>query len=150
MITFFSRDQLTHHAEQQLATFDSEVRALIGPDFPWPIRQRDWELLKIMQEVEAGKPFHRVLDTGSYNTYLPLWLAQRSQEVIASDLLGLRWRKNILRRLGILPAKPTEPPYSTWSRALKTAVANVSLRTVAVSARVSPVEKGDEPRHFSP
>jgi SAM-dependent methyltransferase len=134
MITFYSRDQLTPSAEQQLAAFDQEIRPLVGPNYPWPLRQRDWELLRVMQAVEALAPLGKVLDTGSYNTYFPLWLAKRAREVIASDLLFLRWRRNLLRRVGILPAKATEPPYSTWSSALKKSPAKIALKTVDLTA----------------
>ena len=106
---------------------------MIGPGYRWPIRMRDWELWRTMDAVERRGKLGCVLDTGSYNTFLPLWLARRAGSVIASDLLGRRWRRNFWRRIGILPRKPTEPPFGAWKRALTGGAPNLGLQTVNLS-----------------
>lgn len=131
VIKFFTRDKLTADVDRRLRAYDDEVRSLIGNGYRWPIRMRDWELWETMDAFErhAGSR-DLVLDTGSFNTFLPLWMGRRAGRVVASDLLWRRRRRNLLRRIGLLPRKPTEAPYSEWRRALARGGSNVELRSV--------------------
>jgi len=131
VIKFFTREQLTEEVDLRLRAYDDEIRKAVGDGYSWPIRMRDWELWETMDAFERHEgPKQLVLDTGSYNTYLPLWLARRSGRTIASDLLGRRRRTNILRRVGLLPTKTTEAPYGEWSKLMGNGAPNLDLRSI--------------------
>jgi SAM-dependent methyltransferase len=49
---------------------------------------------------------------------------------VVSDLYGARFRKSLLRAIGLAPVKTSEAPYFTWRAALQRAAPAVELRTV--------------------
>ncbi|HWA09349.1 MAG TPA: class I SAM-dependent methyltransferase [Opitutaceae bacterium] len=113
-MNFYRRSDLQPRELERLAQYDREILDLVGPDYPFPVRMRDWELLRVLDAM-AGLPANaRILDTGAFNTYLGLHLSRRHPQVTVSDLLRARARKSLLRRLGLAPRKPTEAGYFTW------------------------------------
>jgi SAM-dependent methyltransferase len=80
---------------------------------------RDWELYRILKALEGAEEDARILEIGSFNTYLAAYLAQRHRRVTASDVLGRRWRKSWLRQLGLYPPKPVEATYASWQRVMR-------------------------------
>lgn len=125
-MNFYRRSALTADVQATLDRYDAEVRAIVGPSIRTPLRMRDWELAKILEALDGLVPGARVLDIGSFNTYLAAWLARRGASVVASDLLFQRLTKNLLRRVRLAPRKPTEAFYFDWTRALRRAGAQVS------------------------
>ena len=117
---FFRRSALTPEALQVLEAYDRGVRSRLGPGHTHQVRMRDWELLQVLAAVSSLPAGARILDTGAFNTYSGLYLRQRHPDVTVSDLLPLRAWKSFLRRLSILPAKPTEIGYADWIRAMRT------------------------------
>lgn len=119
-MNFYQRSDVTPEDHRLLAHYDREVLQLLGdPRYPYPVRMRDWELCRVLQAM-AGTPDNaRILDTGSFNTYLGLYLSRIHARVTVSDLLGARALKSGLRRIGLAPAKPTEAPYGLWRRAMR-------------------------------
>jgi SAM-dependent methyltransferase len=113
-MNFFRRSELTSDVDAVLKRYDDTIRGFVGADYPHPIRMRDWELARILAAVAPVPVGSSILDTGSYNTYLPLALAAAGYRMTASDLLWSRALKCIERRLGLAPAKPTEAPFLTW------------------------------------
>lgn len=116
---FFRRRALTPDALQALAGYDREIKGLLGPSHSHQVRMRDWELLRVLDAAATLPTPARILDTGAFNTYLGLYLRQRHPDVTVSDLLSLRAWKSFLRRLSLLPAKPTEVGYWTWVQAMR-------------------------------
>ena len=102
-MNFHRRSDLTPAAHAMLAQYDEVVRRLVGPDFPYPIRMREWELWRILIALESAQPEDRILDVGAFNTYLGAYLAQRFPLVTVSDLLSQRCLKSLLRRLHLAP-----------------------------------------------
>jgi SAM-dependent methyltransferase len=95
---------------------------------------RDWELARVLEAVRSVPVGSSILDTGSYNTYLPLALASSGYRVTASDLIWRRLVKSFERRLGLAPAKATEAPYFEWLGVYKRAgvpVRNLNLTRLA-------------------
>jgi SAM-dependent methyltransferase len=123
---FFRRAEIDGAMLAELSRYDDFVRAAVGPDYRWPLRQRDWELAKVIRAVPPGS--RRVLETGGFNTFLGLWLARDATEVVVSDLYFRRWSKSMLRRVGIAPAKASEAPFARWWRANRRP--GVTLRSV--------------------
>jgi SAM-dependent methyltransferase len=80
---------------------------------------RDWELCQVLQAIAERPPTDRILDTGSFNTYLALYLSKDFGDVTASDLLGHRLRKSLARALHFAPAKSTEAPYFAWTKLMR-------------------------------
>jgi SAM-dependent methyltransferase len=113
-MNFFRRDELTPDVSDVLARYDATVRRFVGPGYPHPIRMRDWELARVLGAVRSVPVGSSILDTGSFNTYLPLALAAAGYRLTASDLVWRRMLKSAERRLGLAPTKATEAPYSTW------------------------------------
>jgi SAM-dependent methyltransferase len=113
-MNFFRRSELTPDVADVLKRYDETVRGSVGAGYPHPIRMRDWELARILEAIRPVPVGSSILDTGSFNTYLPLALAASGYRMTASDLLWRRAAKCIERRLGLSPAKPTEAPFFTW------------------------------------
>jgi SAM-dependent methyltransferase len=118
-MNFYQRSDLTTADERLLAAYDQEILQLLGPDYPFPVRMRDWELCRVLQATAGLGRGARILDTGAFNTYLGLHLARTQAQVTVSDLLWARALKSTLRRLGLAPAKPTEAGFLTWYRAMR-------------------------------
>jgi SAM-dependent methyltransferase len=113
-MNFFRRSELTSDVSDLLARYDETVRRFVGADYPHPIRMRDWELAKVLESIRQVPMGSSVLDTGSFNTYLPLALAAAGYRVTASDLIWRRMAKSAERRLGLAPAKAKEAPFFAW------------------------------------
>jgi SAM-dependent methyltransferase len=118
-MNFYRRSEFTPDDERLLADYDREILSLLGPDFAFPVRMRDWELRRVLESTARLSPGSRILDTGAFNTYLGLHLARTSAQVTVSDLLWARAVKSAMRRFGLAPAKPTEIGYLTWHRAMR-------------------------------
>jgi SAM-dependent methyltransferase len=119
LMQFFRRSALTPDALEFLAAYDRTIRGLLGPGHTHQVRMRDWELLRVLAAAASLPEGARILDTGAFNTYLGLYLRQRHPDVTVSDLLAMRAWKSFLRRLSLLPAKPTEVGYGAWIRAMR-------------------------------
>ncbi len=133
-MNFFRRNELTSDVSSLLTRYDETIRRFVGPNFPHPIRMRDWELARILESIRAVPMGSSVLDTGSFNTYLPLALAAAGYRVTASDLIWRRMVKNLERRLGLAPAKAHEAPFFAWRRVYRRAgvpVRNLNLTRLA-------------------
>jgi len=132
---FFERDELSGECDATLRGYDAFVRARVGENYPYPLRMRDWELWQVLQRLPApGARGGTVLDTGAFNTYLGLWLAERYERVVVSDVYGARLRKGVLRALGLLPRKPNEAPFWSWRRAMLRAAPGLDIRAVDLTA----------------
>ncbi|MDE3084009.1 MAG: class I SAM-dependent methyltransferase [Verrucomicrobiota bacterium] len=127
---FFEASELDDGFRARMAEYDRFIREKVGPDFAYPLRMRDWELDQVLQRLPQQPGDYILLETGSFNTYLGLWLARIGRRVVASDLFGERMKKSLLRQMGILPRKPTEAPFFAWMSAMKRAAENLELRTV--------------------
>jgi SAM-dependent methyltransferase len=113
-MNFFRRAELTSDVADLLARYDETVRRFVGAEYRHPIRMRDWELAKVLESIRAVPMGSSVLDTGSFNTYLPLALAAAGYRVTASDLIWRRMVKSAERRLGFAPSKAHEAPFFAW------------------------------------
>ena len=133
---FFRRGELTSICQAQLAHYDEIVAATVGPGYSYPLRMRDWELCQVLTAMAGADRDDRILDTGSFNTYLAVFLARQHTHVTASDLLGRRCCKSLLRRIGLAPRKPTEAFYFHWARVVKQA--GVALRSLDASRIACP------------
>ena len=131
---FFEASELDGAHAARMAAYDSHIRERVGPGFAYPLRMRDWELDQVLGRLPAAAGPYAMLDTGSFNTYLGLWLARIGQRVVVSDLFGARLRKSLLRQLRILPRKPTEAPYGAWRAAVRRAAPAIEIRTVDLTA----------------
>jgi SAM-dependent methyltransferase len=129
-MNFFEATELDDGFRARMAEYDDFIRRQVGANFNYPLRMRDWELDRVLQQLPTRAGDYVMLDTGSFNTYLGLWLARVSRRVIVSDLFGVRWKKSLLRRLGLLPRKPTEAPFFVWRAVIRRAAANVEIRTI--------------------
>ncbi len=118
-MNFYRRSEHTPELERTLAAYDQEIRQLLGANYAYPIRMRDWELGRVLAATAGLRKDARILDTGSFNTYLGLFLSRRHPAVTASDLLRQRAVKSALRKLSLAPFKPTEAPYLTWHRVMR-------------------------------
>jgi SAM-dependent methyltransferase len=133
-MNFYRRSELTSDVSRVLARYDETVRRFVGADYPHPIRMRDWELARVLESIRSVPVGSSVLDTGSFNTYLPLVLGAAGYRLTASDLIWKRMLKSLERRLGILPAKPTEAPFRAWLGVYRRAgvpVRNLNLTRLA-------------------
>ena len=127
---FFAATERDAACRALLGEYDRFVREKIGPAYAFPLRQRDWELYQILSRLPAGPGDFAILETGSFNTFLGVWLTRFASRLVVSDLYGARFRQSLLRALGLLPRKPSEAPYFTWRAALKRAAPSAELRTV--------------------
>ncbi len=136
---YFEAGELGDGFRARMAAYDAFVRERVGPGFSYPIRQRDWELDQVLQRLPAfpaasgTAPLGRVLDTGSFNTYLGLWLARLGSRVVVSDLTRARLQKSLMRRIGLLPLKPSEAPYFLWCRVMRRGAGNLEVRSLDVT-----------------
>lgn len=113
-MNYSRRSDLTAEVDATLARYDDTVRRFVGPTYPHPVRMRDWELARVLGAVRAVPVGSSILDTGSFNTYLPLALSSYGYRLTASDLMWQRLAKSAERRLRLAPAKPSEAPFFTW------------------------------------
>jgi hypothetical protein len=113
-MNYYRRSDLTPDVAKTLFRYDETVRKFVGADYRHPIRMRDWELARVLEAVRSVPVGSSILDTGSFNTYLPLVLASQGYRLTASDLMWSRLAKSAERRLGLAPGKATEAPYFTW------------------------------------
>jgi len=118
-MNFYRRSAFTVQDERLLAAYDQAVRGLLGANFAFPVRMRDWELSQVLQAMKGLPRDARILDTGAFNTYLGLFLSRTHPNVTVSDLLWARARKSALRRVGLAPIKPTEIGYLAWHRSMR-------------------------------
>jgi SAM-dependent methyltransferase len=133
-MNFFRRDELTPRVADTLARYDETIRRFVGADYPHPIRMRDWELARVLDSVRSVPMGSSILDTGSFNTYLPLALAAAGYRLTASDLVYKRLVKAVERKLGLAPPRPTEAPFFTWMKVYRQAgipVRNLNLARLA-------------------
>jgi SAM-dependent methyltransferase len=130
LMNYYRRSDLTHDVASTLARYDDTVRRFVGTDYRYPIRMRDWELARVLEAVRSVPVGSSILDTGSYNTFLPLALASQGYRLTASDLIWARMVKSFERRLGLAPKKATEAPFFEWMAVYKKAgvpVRNLNL-----------------------
>ena len=120
-MNYYRRSDLTPDVAKTLARYDETVRKFVGADYRHPIRMRDWELARVLEAVRGVPVGSSILDTGSFNTYLPLALASQGYRMTASDLMRSRLLKSAERRLGLAPRKATEAPYFDWTGVYKKA-----------------------------
>jgi SAM-dependent methyltransferase len=113
-MNYYRRSDLTTDVDSLLARYDETVRSYVGETYRHPIRMRDWELARVLEAVRSVPIGSSVLDTGSYNTYLPLALASSGYRLTASDLIWRRMVKSYERRLGLAPEKASEAPFFEW------------------------------------
>jgi SAM-dependent methyltransferase len=133
-MNFYRRSDLTADMASVLTRYDETIRRFVGPDYSHPIRMRDWELARVLGAMRSEPVGSSVLDTGSYNTYLPLALAASGYRLTASDLIWRRMVKSLERRLGLAPAKETEAPFFAWLGVYRRAgvpVRNLNLTRLA-------------------
>jgi len=129
-VIFFAATDRDAACRALLAEYDRFIREKVGPAYAYPLRQRDWELCQVLSRLPASPGNFSILETGSFNTFLGVWLSRLTPRVVISDLYGARFRKSLLRRLGLAPRKPGEAPYSTWRAAVQRAAPAAELRTV--------------------
>jgi SAM-dependent methyltransferase len=113
-MNYYRRSDLTADVAALLSRYDETVRNFVGPGYRHPVRMRDWELARVLEAVRSVRVGSSILDTGSYNTYLPLALADAGYRLTASDLIWRRMVKSFERRLGLAPPKATEAPFFEW------------------------------------
>jgi len=130
---FFEAGELDDGFRERVAAYDAFVHGKVGPGFRYPVRQRDWELDQVLQRLPARPIGGTALDTGSFNTYLGLWLARIAQRVVVSDLTRARLQKSLMRRIGLLPLKASEAPFFLWCRIMKRGAANLEVRSLDVT-----------------
>jgi SAM-dependent methyltransferase len=130
---FFEAGELDGGCRARMAAYDFFVRERVGARFAYPLRQRDWELDQVLQRLPSRPVDGTMLDTGSFNTYLGLWLARLAKRVVVADLYGARLRRSVMRRLGLLSAKATEAPFFAWYRAMRRGAHNIEIRSLDVT-----------------
>jgi SAM-dependent methyltransferase len=133
-MNYYRRSDLTADVAALLARYDETIRRFVGPDYRHPVRMRDWELARVLEAVKSVPVGSSILDTGSYNTYLPLALASGGYRLTASDLIWRRLVKSLERRFGLAPAKATEAPFFEWIGVYRRAgvpVRNLNLTKLA-------------------
>jgi SAM-dependent methyltransferase len=134
---FFEVGDLDDGCRARMAAYDFFVRERVGARFAYPVRMRDWELDQVLQRLPARPIEGAMLDTGSFNTYLGLWLARLATRVVVGDLYGARLKRSVMRRLGLLPPKATEAPFFAWYRAMKRGADNIEIRSLDVTRMTS-------------
>jgi len=118
-MNFFRRSELNDEADGLLAAYDREILGRVGADYPYPVRMRDWELYRVLRSLDGLPAETAILEAGSFNTYLGLYLARDHPRVVVSDLLWPRILKSLLRAVGAAPAKKTEAGYFAWRRIMR-------------------------------
>ncbi len=141
LMKYFTSSELTEDALATLRGYDEYVRARLPAGYRWNIRARDWELLQILRAAPANGL--AVLDTGSFNTFLGVWLAQGAASVHVTDLFGACLKSNVLRRLGLWKRRPHEAPFEKWRAAVRRASARIHLRSVDLTRIPFPDETFD-------
>jgi len=135
---YFRHTDLDDTLDVRLKAYDHFIQQFVPAGFKWPVRMRDWELDMVLTRLDKYHAGQRVLDTGSHNTYLGIWLSMRFDEVHVSDLLGHRKWKNWLRRLHILPRKVSEAPFGVWASTCVHASAKIHLKSVDLTCMPYP------------
>ncbi|HEY1793785.1 MAG TPA: class I SAM-dependent methyltransferase [Opitutaceae bacterium] len=133
-MNFYRRSELTGETAVALARYDEAVRRFVGPNYRHPLRMRDWELARVLEAVKGVPVGSSILDSGSFNTFLPIALAASGFRMTASDLIWRRMLKSAERRLGLAPAKATEAPFFEWMAVYRRAgvpVRNLNLTRLA-------------------
>lgn len=102
---FYKKSALDSENIRILEDYDSYIQQRISENYNYPTRMRDWELSQILLRFDKSQRYECLLDTGCFNTFLPVWLSQYASNVTASDLLYRLLYKNILRRAGLLKKK---------------------------------------------
>jgi SAM-dependent methyltransferase len=125
-VRYFASSELTETALAALREYDAEVLAKLPANYRWNIRSRDWELLPILRS--PLQPGTLALDTGSFNTFLGVWLAQFAGTVYVTDRYLHCLKSNIMRRLGLWKRRPLEAPFEQWRAAVRGAGSNIRLR----------------------
>jgi SAM-dependent methyltransferase len=133
---FFRRSELTTACQAQLTHYDEIVSDAVGSGYPYPLRMRDWELSQVLTAMDSAGRDDRILDTGSFNTYLGVYLARQHPRVTVSDLLGCRCVKSLMRKIGLAPRKPKEACYFKWMRTVKRA--GVAVRSLDLTQLACP------------
>ncbi len=113
-----------------LVGYDKVIKRLLPDNFPYPTRQRDWELYQVLRQIPLNNTKIKVLDTGSFNTFTGLWLATYTENPVVSDLLYQRLYKSVLRFTGLLPRKKNELFYLKWTSLLKKCAPNLSMENI--------------------
>ena len=113
-----------------LKDYEDFIYERFGREFQYPVRLRDWELYEVNRHLQPIDGYCRVLDTGSYNTYLGIWLTRIADQVVISDLIFKRAWKNILRRCRLLPRKPQEVAIESWYFNIKRASSKIQFRNI--------------------
>ena len=134
---FFEAGDLDDGCRARMAAYDGFVRERVGTRFTYPLRMRDWELDQVLQRLPTRPITGAMLDTGSFNTYLGLWLARLARRVVIGDLYAARLKRSVMRRLGLLPPKATEAPFFAWYRAMKRGADNIEIRSLDVTRLAS-------------
>jgi SAM-dependent methyltransferase len=118
-LNFHRATDLSPDDYRQLDAYDRDVLRLLGGDFPFPVRMRDWEIRRVLEATADLPRDSRVLEAGSFNTYLGLHLSRIHPRIIVSDLLWQRALKSLARRLRLAPQKKTEAGFLVWYRAMR-------------------------------
>ena len=127
---YFEHSDLSSENLALLEEYDAFIHEKVGLDYPYPIRMRDWELFETLKQLAPRSGHCTVLDTGSFNTYLGIWLSEIADEVVVSDLLIRRLWISLLRRVRIYPVKRTEAAFERWFSSVKRASPKIRLRNV--------------------
>jgi SAM-dependent methyltransferase len=130
-MNFFCRAELTPRVSEALARYDETIRRFVGKDYPHSLRTRDWELSRALDASRSVPIGSSVLDTGSYDSYLPLALAAGGYRTTASDLTWRHFVKGIGQKVGLAPSRPNHAPFSKWMGVYRKA--GVHVRNLDVS-----------------
>ncbi|MCX7115058.1 MAG: methyltransferase domain-containing protein [Gammaproteobacteria bacterium] len=131
-MNFLRQSDLTHEFHNMLKDYDQTIKTIVGPNYPYPIRMRDWELCQILTALQSINKSAKILDIGSFNTYLGIFLHQQFPDVTVSDMLTHRCIKSLLRKTNLAPKKPTEAFYFDWSKIVKQS--GIKLRNINATA----------------
>ena len=130
-IDYYSKSERDSKACRDfLQRYDKRVKQYLPDNFPFPTRQRDWELFKVLQKIPTDNAKIKILDTGSFNTFTGFWLAAFTENPAVSDLLLPRFFKSALRYSGLLPRKKNELFYLKWRSILRRGAPNLSIKNI--------------------
>ena len=110
--------------------YDNLIKHFLPENFPFPTRQRDWELFQVLKQIPTDNTKIRVLDTGSFNTFTGFWLATYTERPVVSDLLPQRFFKSTLRYSGFLPRKKNELFFLRWKSILRKGAPHLSIKNI--------------------